>query len=149
MNVDKSHLVPSQFLTYLGIRIDSRIFRASPTQLRIDRFFSITEEFLSSREQSAKSWRVLLGHLASLAHLVPGGLLWMRAPQLALKRSWDFLDEQVLVPWDDLTREDLLWWCTEGRIEEGISLDVTFPDLMLWSDASDQGWGATMEGNMV
>ena len=73
----------------------------------------------------------------------------MRAPQLALKRSWDFLDETVLIPWDDLTREDLLWWCTEGRLEEGISLELTFPDLMLWSDASDQGWGATMEGYLV
>ena len=68
----------------------------------------------------------------------------MRALQLALRRGWNFLDESVLVPWDEPSREDLLWWCAEGLLERGISLDVSFPDRMLWSDASDQGWGATL-----
>ena len=39
-------------------------FRASATPLRIEKFFSIAEEFLSSKVQYAKFWRVLLGHLA-------------------------------------------------------------------------------------
>ena len=149
VNLGKSSLEPSQIVTYLGIKIDSQIFRASATPVRIERFFSITEEFLSSREQSAKSWRILLGHLASLAHLVPGGMLRMRALQLALRRGWNFLDESILVPWDDPSRDDLLWWCAEGRLEEGVSLELTFPDRMFWSDASDQGWGATLVGQFA
>ena len=74
------------------------------------------EEFLSSKVQSAKFWRVLLGHLASLSRLVPNGQLRMRALQLALSRGWDFRDEDILVPWDPPSRDDLLWWCTEGRL---------------------------------
>ena len=114
VNLEKSTLAPSQQITYLGIRSNSQTFRASATPLRIEKF-SIAEEFLSSNVQSAKFWRVLLGHLASLSRLVSNGQLRMRALQLALSRGWDFRDEEVLVPWDLPSRDDLRWWCTEGR----------------------------------
>ena len=129
-------------IVYLGIRIDSQTFRASTTPSRIEKFFSIAEEFLFSKVQSAKFWRVLLGHLASLSCLVPNGQLRMRALQLALSRGWDFRNEDILVPWDPSSRDDLRWWCTEGRLEEGISLALRSPDQMFWSDL---GWGATVE----
>ena len=145
VNLEKSTLTPSQTIVYLGIRIDSQTFRASATPSRIEKFFSIAEEFLSSKVQSAKFWRVLLGHLASLSHLVPNGQLRMRALQLALSRGWDFRDEDILVPWDPPSRDDLRWWRTEGRLEEGISLALRSPDQMFWSDASNLGWGATVE----
>ena len=57
-------------------------------------------------------------------NLAPGGQLRMRALQLALKRSWDFQDDLVLVPWDGPSREDLLWWSADGRLEEGVCLVV-------------------------
>ena len=83
--LEKSSLIPSQTLVYLEIKIESHIFRASPTPLRIEKFFSIAEKFLSSKVQSARFWRVLLGHLASLTHLVPGGCRRMKSLQLALR----------------------------------------------------------------
>ena len=54
-----------------------------------------------------KSRRVLLGHLASLTHFVLNGQLRMRALQLALKRGWDFRDEEILVPWDQFLLETI------------------------------------------
>ena len=122
VNLDKSTLLPSQQIVYLGIMIDSQPFRASATPLRIEKFFSIVEEFLSSKVQSVKPWRVLLGHFALLTHFVPNGQLRMKALQLALKRGWDFRDGEILVPWDVPSRDDLRWWCAEGRLEEGVSL---------------------------
>ena len=100
MNLEKLNLTPSKSIVYLGIQIESQTFRASPTPSRIGKFFLIVEESLSSKVQSAKFWRVLLDHLSSLMHLVRGGQLRMRALQLVLKRSWDFQDDLVLVPWD-------------------------------------------------
>ena len=141
VNLEKSTLTPSQTIVYLGIRIDSQTFRALAIPSRIEKFFSIAEEFLSSKVQSAKFCRVLLGHLASLSRLFPNGQLRMRALQLALSRGWDFRDEDILVPWDPPSRDDLRWWCTEGRLEEGISLALCSPDQMFWSDASNLGWG--------
>ena len=91
-----------------------------------------------------KFWRVLLGHLASLIHLVLGGRLRLRAIQPALSSQWDSLDEFTMVEWDDSLQADLRWWCDEVRLEEGVSLESHRPDLMFWSDAFDQGWEATM-----
>ena len=142
-NLEKSSLVPSQIALYLGVRIDSQTFRASPTCTRIEKFFSILEEFLSSKRQSASFWRVLLGHLASLIHLVPSGRLCVRSLQLCLKYQWDFLDESQVILWDASSQEDLLWWFEEVCLEEGISLESHLPNLIFWSDVSDQGWGAT------
>ena len=149
VNLEKLSLTPSQPIVYLEIQIESRTFRASPTPSRIEKFFLIVEEFLSSKVQSAKFWRVLLGHLVSLMHLVPGGQLRMRALQLALKRSWNFQDDSVLVPWDAPSQSDVLWWCEEGHLEEGVSLLVQSPDHMFWSDASDQGWGAAVADQLA
>ena len=144
VNLEKSSLSPAQSVDYLGVRIGSQTFRASPTPLRTEKFFSIVEEFLSSREQSAKSWRVLLDHLASLIHLVPGSRLHLRSLQLALRSGWDFVDESVLVAWYDSCQANLLWWYDEDRLTDGVFLDSHLPELMFWSDASDQVWGATM-----
>ena len=144
VNLEKSTLTSSKQITYLGIRINSQTFRASATPSKIEKFFSIAEEFLSSKVQSAKFWRVLLGHLASLPRLVPNGQLRMRVLQLALIRGWDFRDEEVLVPWDLPSQDDLRWWCTDGCLDEGISLALRSPIQMFWSDASNHGWGATI-----
>ena len=88
--VDPYSITPSRQITYLGIRIDSQTFRASATPSRIEKVFSIAEEFLSSKVQSAKFWRVLLGHLASLSRLVPNGQLRMRAFTIGSKSRLGF-----------------------------------------------------------
>ena len=54
INWEKSSLLPAQTASYLGVRIDSQTFRASPTPLTIEKFVLIVEEFLSSRRQSAR-----------------------------------------------------------------------------------------------
>ena len=48
VNVQKSNLAPSQVVVYLGVSLDSTILRASPVPLRIDRFLSLVDKFLSS-----------------------------------------------------------------------------------------------------
>ncbi|XP_066956309.1 uncharacterized protein [Macrobrachium rosenbergii] len=68
----------------------------------------------------------------------------MRALQLALRRSWDFDDDSVLIPWDSACHDDLLWWIEEDRLASGISLVTSPPELLFWSDASDVGWGANL-----
>ena len=142
VNYEKSALDPSQVATYLGVDLDSVRLRASPTLKRRDKVLSLIEEFLSCERQPAAFWRTLLGHLASLIQLVPGGRLRMRSLQLSLYKNWDFQSEETLVAWSPQCREDLLWWSQDHRLLEGISLSAVLPDLMFWSDASDQGWGA-------
>ena len=97
INVAKSHLVPSQTATYLGMRIQSPLSRVFPTSERILKVLQQVEEFLSAPLQPVTLWRSLLGRMSSLSLLVPGARLRMRALQLCLHRAWDFQDEDKMV----------------------------------------------------
>ena len=79
VNPSKSHLVPSQVVQYLGVVIDSRSFRASPSSERVTKLQSTADAFLSCAAPPASSWLTLLSILSSLSHLVPGGRLRVRS----------------------------------------------------------------------
>ena len=97
VNPQKSNLVPSQVVQYLGVVINAETFRASPSQERISKLLSTAAEFQSSASPPASLWLSLLGVLSSLTHLVPGGRLRMRSLQICLHRSWDRRDLEAPV----------------------------------------------------
>ena len=145
VNLQKSHLEPTRKATYLGMVLDSTISKVFPTQKRQDTLLSIIREFLSSVDQPAALWRSLLGHLSSLTQIVPGGRLRMRALQFALRRQWDYLDDSIRIPWDQSCRMDLDWWADPTHLGQGMPIQTFPPDLLLWTDASDEGWGAHLD----
>ena len=136
VNPEMSHLDPSQVLQYLGVVIDTRSFRASPSPDRAARLQSTAGEFLSCADPPVSTWLSLLGMLSSLSHLVPGGRLRVRSLQLCLHRSWD---QSVRIPWSPDCLRDLRWWLHFSRLLFGVSLLQVSPDLDFWSDV---GWGA-------
>ena len=78
-------------------KIEPQTFRVSLIISRIEEFFVIVEDFLSSTVQSVQFWKLLLGLLTSLLHLGLGGQLRMRILQLSLERGWFFVNISVLV----------------------------------------------------
>ena len=52
-------------------------------------------------------------------------------------------------PWDPLCQEDLLWWSWAIQKRKGVDLSLPVPDLSLYSDASDVGWGAIVGEHQV
>ena len=145
VNPQKSNLVPSQVVQYLGVIIDITSFRASPSQELISKLQSTAEEFRSSASPPASLWLSLLGVLSSLAHLVPGGRLRMRSLQLCLHRAWDRLDLEAPVSVSAECLRDLQWWLHLPHLSLGVSLCQVSPDLHFWSNASDVGWGAHLD----
>ena len=145
VNHQKSNLIPSQVVQYLGVIIDATSFRASPSPERVSSLLSTAGEFQSSASPPASLWLSLLGVLSSLAHLVPGGRLRMRSLQLCLHRSWDRLDLEAPVSVSQECLRDLQWWLHLPRLSSGVSLCQVSPDLHFWSDASDVGWGAHLD----
>ena len=107
VNWEKSQLIPTQCMVYLGVLLDSISFRASPALKRVEKLLSIGDVFLSCVRQPVSSWLELLGVLSSMIQLVPGGRLRMRSLQFTLRRSWDQVDQTVLVSWTPDIRRDL------------------------------------------
>ena len=139
VNPQKSNLVPSPVVQYLGVVIASTSFRASPSVERISRLQSTAAVFQSCASPTASLWLSLLGVLSSLAHLVPGGRLRMQSLQLCLHRSWDRQDLEAPVFASMECLRDLQWWLHLPRLSLGVSLCQVSPDLHFWSDV---GWGA-------
>ena len=87
INFEKSSLEPSQYITYLGMTIDSMTFWVSPAQKRIEKAYKTFERFTSSELMPARSWLQLLGHMSDLEKFVPGARLRMRPYQHFLKKA--------------------------------------------------------------
>ena len=120
-------------------------FRASPALKRVEKLLSIGDVFLSCISQPVSSWLELLGVLSSMIQLVPGGRLRMRSLQLTLRRQWDQIDQSQLVEWSPVIQDNLSWWLDRDRLVLGVSLEQVSPQLELWSDASDVGWGVLLD----
>ena len=134
VNPEKSNLVPSQVVQYLGVIINTQSFVASPSPDRVYRLLSTPGEFRSSALPPASVWLSLLEMLSSLAHLVPEGGLRMRSLQLCLHQSWDRVDQSTPVPWSPACLRDLQWWLHLPRLSQRVSLRQVSPDLDFWSD---------------
>ena len=87
-----------------------------------------------------------------VVHLSSGnqsGRLHMRSFQLLLRQQWDFVDEPVILQWSPEVASDLAWWSYAAHLLSGVSLVPLQLDVLFWSDASDQGWGANLLDQFV
>ena len=142
VNLSKSSLIPTQSIDYLGMTLQSAPLRAFLTQARIQKVLSLVDEFSSSREQPLSVWRSLLGVMSSMTTLIPGAR--MRSLQLCLNVAGPQPVEHVLISWDDSCHQGLRWWSDASHLIGGVSLELLHPLLLLFTDASDSGWGASL-----
>ena len=145
VNLAKSSLTPSQTADYLGMRLQTHPLRVFPTLKRVLKLSSLVLEFVSCRQHPLPVWCQLLGVMSSLSSIVPGSRLWMRSLQLRLNAAGRLLPNSAAVSWDDSCLEDLRWWSEESHLLVGLPLGLPRPDLSLFTDASDSGWGASLE----
>ena len=146
VNWEKSSLTPEQEKTFLGMVIRSPLLRVFPTQARIRGIQDLLHSFLSCPSPPAAHWMRLLGHMSSLIHLVPGSRRRMRLLQIQLNHQWDrrSMTEDHPVSWDAHSRLDLDWWLEDKNLGQGQPLQFAVPDLLLYTDASTVGWGASL-----
>ena len=144
VNPSKSSLVPTRTLDYLGMTLETFPLRVFPTLKRVQKFSLLHQDFLTDSLHPVSVWRSLLGMMSSMSPIDPGSRLRMRSLQLCLNAAGPLLLDRDLVSWDDGCLRDLRWWSDDSHLLVGLSLGDSLPDLCLFSDASDQGWGAAL-----
>ena len=147
VNLSKSSLQSTQRLDYLGMTLQSTPLRAFPTQARIHKVLCLVDEFSSSPEQPLSLWRSLLGVMSSLSTLIPGSRLRMWSLQHRLLVSRPLESPAALISWDAACRRDLKWWSVPFHLSVGVDLSLPRPDLVLYTDVSDTGWGASLRSD--
>jgi len=146
INLEKSSLQPAQRMVFLGVDILSPPLKAFPTRARVDNLLALLQVFMDSPHPTAKDWLTLLGHMASLIHLVPGARLRMRSLQLHLHSQWSSTvqEDNVRISWTPDILLDLQWWAQESNLLAGQDLREASPDFLLYTDASTEGWGGSL-----
>ena len=143
MNIKKSQLIPQQVFTFVGYRFDLLTGRVLPTQ---ERWASLRQKllFLKAWDNcTVRQFMSLIGLLTATEKQVWSGRLHMRPIQWHLKRHWhvpEVLEKVISLPLS--LHPHLDWWLDEGNVLKGQPLHPLSHALQLFTDASNEGWGA-------
>ncbi len=148
INQPKSCLTPAKEIVYLGLRLNSVMFRAFLSEDRIKTFHSCLSLFQRGRSVSFRMSLRLLGLMASTLSVVPLGQLRMR----------DFLNwtaSQGIRPKSHLScrvrispkcTSALHHWRAPSFLRTGCPLGPVMLRKVVTTDVSFTGWGAAFEG---
>ena len=150
INQEKSELKPTQVFSFLGdeYHLDSALVK--PTQERWLKVQDLILHLKSKRVLTASCLMSLIGLLASTEEMVPEGRLHMRPFQFHLKEHWRYpqlLDN--LLPWTEAIAAHLDWWQNPSNVMKGADLHPKDHSIQLFTDASNEGWGAHLDQNFT
>ena len=143
VNLKKSELNPQQVFTFVGYRFDLLTGRVLPTQ---ERWASLRQKllFLKARDScTVRQFMSLIGLLTATEKQVRSGRLHMRPIQWHLKRHWQVPEVlEKVIPLPPSLQPHLDWWLDEENVLRGQPLHPLSHALQLFTDASNEGWGA-------
>ena len=148
INQEKSELKPTQVFSFVGYEyhLDSALVK--PTQERWLKLQDLILRLKSKCVLTARCLMALIGLLASTEKMVPEGRLHMRPFQFHLKEHWRYpqsLDN--LLPWTEAIAAHLDWWQNPSNVMKGADLHPKDHNILLFTDASNEGWGAHLDQN--
>ena len=144
ISFQKSELVPTQELDFLGYHFDLQRGLVFPIQKKLHRLKVQTVSIRKSLVLTPGKLMSLIGMLASLEKKsVPLGRLHMRPFQWYLKSHWKFpqsLDKRIPVTGNFL--KHLKWWKDLQNLMTGAPIHPHVHNTLVFTDASQRGGGA-------
>lgn len=151
VNREKSVLVPTQSINFIGLTLDSAAFRARLSAERVEAFRACLALFRRGTRLRFKLCLRLLGLMASALVVIPLGRLHMRPFQrwvasLGLNPA---RHGHRLVSVSLACVMALRPWRRTGFLLTGVAMGTILSRKVVTTDASRLGWGATHEGRIV
>ena len=146
INQEKSELKPTQVFSFVGYEyhLDSALVR--PTHERWLKLQDLILRLKSKHVLTARCLMSLIGLLASMEKMVPEGRLHMRPFQFHLKEHWRYPQSlENLLPWTEAIVAHLDWWQNPSNVMKGSDLHPKDHSIQLFTDASNEGWGAHLD----
>ena len=148
VNMEKSELTPQQVFNFVGYRFDLLSGRVLPTQ---DRWVALQQklQFIKGRDCcSVRQFMSLIGLLTATEKQVWAGRLHMRPVQWHLKRHWHVPESlEKIIPVPLSLHPHLDWWLDKTNVLKGQPLHPLQHALQIFTDASNEGWGAHLGGS--
>lgn len=144
VNLQKSLLIPTQVITFLGFKIDSMCMTISLPTAKANKILACCRLFLASPSITLRNLASLIGLLESSRPAIWRAPLHFRHLQSDLIRGLHLNQESydasiVLSP---SARVDLAWWLKHILSANGSPVHLPPPDVIITTDASKKGWGA-------
>ncbi len=152
VNWEKSKLSPAQRISFLAVELDSVSMTARLTEERAQSVLNCLSSFRGRTVVPLKQFQRLLGHMASAAAVTPLGLLHMRPLQHWLHSRvprWAWRRGTLRV---NITQEccrSFSPWTDLAFLRAGVPLEQVSRHVVVTTDASSTGWGATCNGQAV
>ncbi|XP_014834349.1 PREDICTED: uncharacterized protein LOC106912030, partial [Poecilia mexicana] len=150
VNWQKSNLVPSQQVTFLGVTMDSLTMTARPSPQRVEGILEMLPSFLPGCVPPFVAYLRLLGKLTAAATVVPLGLLSLRPLQMWLNSlrldpsRMQHRRRRLLV--SNQCLGSLAQWREAEFMTEGVPLgSLPARREVVSTDASTTGWGASWQ----
>lgn len=149
VNLQKSSLIPSQEITYIGALFNFKKEIVSPTMERILKLEMLVISIMKGHN-TARDYLMLLGLIASCIELIPNARLYMRPIQLHLLHFWkpSTRDLTYQIPFTQHLKDHLNWWLDRANTTKGKSLHQWSATLTITTDASKTGFGGHMNNQI-
>lgn len=144
INSLKSDLVPQQSMTFLGFRIDTRDATLNLPSQKISKIKKEIRVALRRNRISLRHLARIVGLLSSsIQAIFPGPLHYRALQRLKASHLRKGLTYSELISLSQEARTELQWWLDHMEAWNGRAIFVSLPDLVIESDASCLGWGAS------
>ena len=144
IHLEKSILIPTQEITFLGFIINSKDMTIRLTPEKKDKIVNLCSSFKKKTSPSIRELASVIGNLVAAMEAVPYGKLHYRQLEkdkiLALSNSNGIFEHKVHI--SDKAIDDLDWWIENVHQSKDRLNDLPV-DLTIHTDASSKGWGAT------
>ena len=147
VNREKSVLTPSQQITFIGVLLDSATLTARLSTERVADFQTLLSLFRAGHTVTYRHCMRLNGMMASSISLIRLGRFHMRPFQkwmLSLGIHPSRGMSQVVVT--DAAISALRPWRPVQFLTQGVPMELVSSRLVITTDASLRGWGATFQG---
>ena len=146
INFEKSELEPTQKIDFLGYQFDLVQGKVFPTEKKLKILEKAVQHMEVVSQTTPRLLMSLIGVLASLEKTIPMGRLHMRPFQWFLKTHWQYPQSLDLkIPVSNLLKSHLQWWKDPKNLKKGCPLHPQEHNTLIFTDASNQGWGAHLE----
>lgn len=148
INVEKSQLIPSQVVRYLGFIINSSTMTLSLPEEKCNRVISKCDKTVNSSQITIRELAELIGTLIAAAPATKYGMLYTKQLEqektLALDECCNNWSGKVSLSVE--AKSDLSWWILNaGKFYN--NLHKPKPQCIITTDASPTGWGAWIEAD--
>ena len=147
INIEKTVKEPSQTIPFLGFTLDTRSMELSLPAEKIKKIRAESRRLLEAERITGRALSRLIGKMNAANQVIPPAPLFYRHLQMDLAAALRISgqDYETILSLLPESKEEKDWWDTEMVKWNGKTVLSTEPDMVIESDASNLGWGASCQ----